>query len=212
MVLASFVIASGSMLVLLAVLQRLNRATYERGREAMMLELSGFLDDVTSPVRDVIQGAWKEMPVTIELSLHAIDYRVILPFAVVPYEDLLRRYGSAQLRSRMKELELEVVRDVLVGRVPRENGLAESLVTLEQRIPVAAEVLALRQHVPAELVLAIESARSTHEVDGLLRDLATHFPRSAEIPEAIEAASTRDADSRERVRIRFRQWMGLPRL
>jgi len=112
----------------------------------------------------------------------------------------------------MKDLELEVVRDVFVGRVPRENGLAESLITVEQRIPVAAKVRELRRHVPGELVVAIESARSTHEVDGLLVDLATHFPRSPEIPEAIEAASTRDALSRERVRTRVRQWMGLPRL
>jgi len=84
MVLASFFIASISMLALLVALRLFNRATYERGRKAMLRELSSYLDDVTSAEPDRILGSWMGMPVSIELSLHAIDYRVTLPLLTVP--------------------------------------------------------------------------------------------------------------------------------
>jgi len=208
MVIISFAVACVGVLFALIALGVLNQATNRRSRAAMLDELSLFLDDVEIPKADVFTGNWRGMPVRIELHLYAIHYEITLPFAVIPQPTIFARYASRELVTRMKRLELRVEHDRVIGRVPRENGLAESLVTVEQRIPIAQEVRALRRHVPAELVDAIAAAPSTLEVDRLLGELATWFPESPEMAEAIELASQRDPQWAERVRGRALTWIG----
>lgn len=245
MVLASLMWATLGVLTLLVVLRAFNRATYRRGRAAMVSQLSRFLDDVNLPsdraaVRlemksrsvgattapsadgplrlaqrmdsagpDELMGRWDGMPVHLVLGPYDIEYAVALPHAVVSYAALLERHGSDELRARLGRLELEVEGDLLVGRVPRENGLLESLVTVEQRIPIAAEVRALRRHAPGELLDALENARSAKEIDTLLVHLAAHFRFSLEMSEAIDLAAERDPQFQMRVRSRVREWMGM---
>lgn len=133
----------------------------------------------------------------------------MLHFAVMSYAALMKRHGGRELETRMRLLEVRVEGDRVIGQVPRENGLRESVITVEQRLPIAAEVRALRRHAPGELLDALECANSAYEVDTLLVHLAAHFRFSPEMSEAIEVAAERDPDFNLRVRTRVREWMGM---
>ncbi len=209
MVLSSFYLASGAVLVILLVLVGFNQATYVRGRVAMARELGAFLDDVVVPDREHCTGTWRGMPVSIALNPYSIDYQVQLPDAAVPYRELVARYAGVDLVARMRALELGIDgRDRLVGSTARENGLAESIITIEQRIGLAAEVRALRSHVPRQLLEALEGARSTIEVDELLMALTRYYPDAVETAEAIEVAMARDPQVPSRIRERAARWLG----
>lgn len=209
MVLMSFFVATIVMLALLLVLKAFNRATYRRGRAAMLRELAESLDGVMASGLDHASGVWCGMPVRISLGTFSISYEVTLPYAVIPYEALLARHGSEELRVRLDRLELSVVGERLLGSVPRENGLIESIVTVLQRVPLAAEVYALRRFASQELLVAVEAARTSYELDTLLIQLATWFRFSPEMSEAIEVMTMRDPDFERRVRSRAREWMGM---
>jgi len=187
MVVTSFFVAVIGMLAVLIALTFLNRATHRRGRLAMVRELSHFLDDPEIADGDHATGRWHGMPVKIALGEHRITFDVQLPHAVVSYRGLNERHGSRALHDRMRSLDLSLDdRDRLVGSTARENGLAESIITLEDRIKVASEVVALRHHAPRELIAAIDASRSTREVDDHLGAIATWFP---DCPERAEASA-----------------------
>ena len=209
MVIQSFIVASVGTLVVLLVILRANRATYVRGRDAMARELSHFLDDARGTDPDKAAGTWRGLPVRVALNTYSIDYEVDLPHAVLPYRVLVERFGGS-LAERMRALEMRVEGDRLVGSTARENGLAEGLITVEKRIGMAQELRALRQHVPRELVRAIDNAHSSQEVDALLVQLATHFPDHPETSEAVEHAVSRDHRYPDHLRGRMKDWLVRP--
>jgi len=169
MVLGSFLFATVGVALVLVVLLGFNRATYKRGRINMARELGRFLDDADVPDLDHATGRWHGMPVRIALSQFSIDYRVELPPAAVRYRTLIARHGGPELANRMRALELSVDdQDHLNGSTARENGLAESLIAVEQRIAVADEIQALRRHVPSQLVSVTDEAHQSREVDDIL--------------------------------------------
>jgi len=200
MVIGSFIFAIGGVLLVLIMLQGFNRATYERGRVKMARELYAFLDHVCAIDREHGEGTWRGMPVTIALNHYSINYTVALPVTGMSYRELLARHGGQALAGRLATLEMEVDDDNrLVGSVPRENGLAESLITVEQRIAVAGEVRALQRYVPGELIKALETARSSREIDDLLELMMAHHAAAPEMADAIELAAQRNP-SNERQR------------
>ncbi len=208
MVVSSFIIATAAALLMLLVLVGFNRATYLRGRIKMARELACFLDDADVPDLNHGSGTWRGMPVRIALNHFSIDYQVDLPYAVVPYRELLERHGGQDLAQRLRALELRVdEHDRLVGSAPRENGLAESLISIEKRIALAAEVRALRAHAPRQLELALERAHSTAEVDELLMAMTTHYPDAVETAQAIETAVLREPQFPDRIRERVAGWL-----
>lgn len=208
MVIISFIVATGAALLMLLVLVGFNRATYVRGRIKMARELGCFLDDADVPDLNHGTGTWRGMPVRIALNHFSVDYEVELPYAVVPYRELVQRHASADLVQRLSALELRVDdQDLLVGSAPRENGLAENLITIEKRIALAAEVRALRAHAPRLLEQALERAHSSAEVDELLLALTTHYPDAVETAQAIETAVQRDPQFPDRIRERAAGWL-----
>jgi len=207
MVLSSFFWATAGVLLVLVALLGFNRATYNRGRIKMARELGTFLDDADVPDLNHATGRWHGMPVRIELNQFSIDFWVELPPAVIRYRSLIARHGGPELADRMRALGLGVDdQDHLIGSTARENGLAESLITVEQRIAVADEIWALRRHAPSELVSMIDEAHSAREVDDILVSLSTHYPDSPQLAEAIELAVLRDPQHPERVRARAATW------
>jgi len=175
------------------VLTAFNRATHHRGRVAMVRELSRFLDAPSVSDDNHATGTWRGMPVKIALGEYRIAFDVRLPHAVIPYRGLNQRHGTPALHARMRTLGLSIDdQDRMVGSTARENGLAESIITLEDRIRVAAELAALRAHAPRELIAAIDAARSTREVDEHLGAFTTHFPDSPERVEAVARAAAHD--------------------
>ncbi|MBL8785023.1 MAG: hypothetical protein JNJ59_09000 [Deltaproteobacteria bacterium] len=192
MVVTSFFVAVVGVLAVLMVLTAFNRATHDRGRAKMVRELGHFLD-TPSASDNHATGTWRGMPVTIVLGEYRIAFDVRLPHAVIPYRGLNQRHGSSTLHARMRTLGLSIDdQDRMVGSTARENGLAESIITLEDRIKVAAEVAALRGYAPRELIAAIDASHSTREVDEHLGAITTFFPDCPERAEALARAAAHD--------------------
>lgn len=182
MVLESFLFGLGGVLLLLIVLVGFRRLTYLRGRAAMKRELTRFLDEVAVPDLDHCTGTWRGMPVSIALDRYSIEYRVQLPGAGVPFRELVERYASPDLVMRMRDVELQVDSDdCVVGSAPRENGLAESLISIEQRIALAAEIGELRSYARPLIPLAVAHAKplvaiAQHDRSAPRRPVETHRP------------------------------------
>jgi hypothetical protein len=147
------------------------------------------------------------MPVKLDIEEDAIHFEVTLTPAVVSYKDLLAAHGG-DLAHELTVLAMDVSADgVLRGAVPRETGLPENLVTVENRLPLAERVRELRRFAPAELNTRIDRARSTRDIDAILIELAQHFPDSPEMEEAIERAAEREHAHPDRVRERAQGWL-----
>lgn len=208
MVLASFIISTAVVLLALGAIQAGRRAAHERDRRTLEDEVATFLDHPRVPDPDHAEGLWRGMPLTLTLRHDDIAYAVKLTPAVVPYKELLAKFGSPDLVHELAVLGMTLGDDdVLRGSVAREVGLGENLVTIENRLPVAARVRDLRRLAPGELVERIERARSSRDVDAILIALAQHFPDAPEMEEAIERAAAREHAHPDRVRERAQGWL-----
>ena len=207
MVIASFFISTAVVLLALGAIQAGRRAAHERDRAFLEQEVKTFLTDPKVPDAEHASGLWQGMPLDIGVGHDAITFSVRLTPAVVPYKELLDKFGGGLAH----ELEVQGVTlddaDTLHGTVPRETSLPENLVTVENRLPLAARVRDLRRFAPGELVQRIERARSTRDIDAILIELATHFPDSPEMEEAIERAAEREHAHPDRVRERAQGWL-----
>ncbi|MCC6625730.1 MAG: hypothetical protein IT385_31130 [Deltaproteobacteria bacterium] len=208
MVLASFIISTAVVLLALGAIQAGRRAAHERDRRTLEDEVASFLDHARVPDPEHAEGSWRGMPLHLVLGHDEITYDVKLTPAVIPYKELLAKFGSPDLVHELEVMGMTLGDDdVLRGRVPREVGLGENLVTIENRLPLALRVLDLRKHAPGELVERIERARASRDIDAILIALAQHFPDSPEMEEAIERAAEREHAHPDRVRERAQGWL-----
>jgi len=208
MVLASFIISTVAVLLALGAIQAGRNAARERDRRTLEDEVKSFLDDPHVPDPEHADGLWQGMRLRLAIGHDDIAYALTLTPAVVPYKELLAKFGSPELVRELAALGLELGDDdVLRGSVAREVGLGENLVTIENRLPIAARVRDLRRHAPGELVQRIGRARASRDIDAILIALAQHFPDSPEMEEAIERAAEREHAHPDRVRERAQGWL-----
>lgn len=208
MVLAAFLISTAGVLFALALIQGAQRAAREKARANLEGELASFLDGATARDAEHGSGTYEGLPIEIALGHHEITFDVQLDPAIIPYRELLERHGRGDLARRLVELGLTVdANDRVRGSVPREPGLGENLVTIANRLPVVAQVRALRRFAPGELLTRIDRTHSAAEIDRILIDLGRHFPNAPETQDAIELAAEREHGHPDRVRQRAERWV-----
>jgi hypothetical protein len=217
MILAAFLISSAVVLVALALMAGAQEAAREKARETLLAEVSGFLEGAAAKDSEHASGTYQGMHIELELGHHDIFYSAVLPPAIIRYSELVARFASDDLKRRMAELAITVepaaneksakLKDRVHGTVPREPGLSENLVTIANRLPIIAEVRALRSHAPGELLERLASAHSAYDVDQILVQLAEHFPNAPETEEAVEIAAEREHGHPDRVRARAQKWL-----
>lgn len=208
MVIAAFFIASAFVILALGALQAQRKAAEERERRALETELASFLHGLKVPDAEHAEGVWQGMPLKVGIGHYAVTFEVKLTPAVIPYKELLARHAP-ELAGRLAEVGLTLDdHDVVRGELPRESALPETLVSLENRLPLVAAVRDLRRFAPGALVERLERARSSYDIDSILIELTQHFPDAPEVEVAIELAAERDHQHPDRVRERAERWLG----
>lgn len=208
MVLVAFLISTAGVLFALALIQGARHAAREKARETLEKELAAFLDGASARDAEHGSGTYEGLPVQIALGHYEVTFEVQLDPAIIPYRELLERHGKGELARRLAELGLTIdANDRVHGAVPRESGLGENLVAVANRLPIAAEVRALRRFAPGELLTRIDRTHSAAEIDRILIDLGRYFPNAPETQDAIELAAEREHGHPERVRARAERWV-----
>jgi hypothetical protein len=207
MVVPAFFVTLAGVLLLWVAFQGAKKAGMERARQRFEREIQGFLAGASaaSPERGI--GTYEGMATTITVGHHELGFELRLPTAVVPYRELLERFGSADLKGRLYAAGVEVGADGRVRAVvPREEGLAENLGAVANRLPLAGEIRGLRARAPAARVARLERVQAAREIDEILLALTEHFPHAPETQQAIAVAAHREHGSPARVRERAERW------
>lgn len=213
MVIAAFFIASLVVIVALGAFQGAKKGQDEVARKALERDARTFLSEVTAPDRDHVSGCYGDLTVHITTGNHEVDYAVQLVPALVPYTRLIADFAGPRLLGQLRQLQLEITADdVMRGSVPREPGLAETLVTIEKRLGVALAIGALRRHAPSILLAQLKRAHQSSEVDEVLLALATTFPTAPETEAAITYAAHREHTNPDRIRERAANWLSAGRM
>lgn len=208
MVVPAFFVTLAGVLLLLVVFQGAKKAGMERARRRLEHELQAFLRDASAASAERGTGTYEGMATAIAVRHHDIGFELCLPTAVVPYRELLERFGSADLKGRLYAAGVEVGSDDRVrGVVPREEGLGENLGAIANRLPLAGEIWALRARAPGALVARLERVQAAREIDEILLALTAHFPGAPETQQAIDVAAHREHGGGERVRERAERWL-----
>lgn len=208
MVVAAFFVSLAGVLFLLAAYQGAQKAGVEKARLKLEGELGGFLDGAVAGDPEHGAGTFDGMATKITVGHFELTFEAKLPTAVIPYMELLERFGSADLKGRLYASGLELAAgDVVRGSVPREEGLGENLIAVANRLPLVAEVRELRARAPSALVARLDRAQAAREIDEILLALTEHFPTAPETAHAIEIAAHREHGNPERVRARAERWL-----
>ncbi|MCA9518402.1 MAG: type VI secretion system contractile sheath small subunit [Myxococcales bacterium] len=191
MILGALLISIAAVLVLAAVIAGAQKELKERRRQHLEKALSEVMSDVKATSHDEATGTLNGLPTRVHVGHDLLTATVTLPEAVLTYEELLGRFGTRYLRGRLTDHGAAVKKDELELSVVNEQQVEDSIATLVSRLEIAAEVLALRDFVPAELLARIPQLHSAVEVDQTLDALTTHFPRAPETRDAFAAAMAR---------------------
>ncbi len=208
MVLPAFFVSLAGVLLLWVAFQGAKKAGMERARQRFERELRAFLEGASAASAERGVGTYAGMATTITVGHYELGFELRLPTAVVPYRELLERFGSADLKGRLYAAGVEVGADDRVrGVIPREEGLAENLEAIANRLPLAGEIWALRARAPGALVARLERVQAAREIDEILLALTEHFPHAPETQQAITVATHREHGNPERVRERAERWL-----
>lgn len=196
MILGALFIGIAGVLLFAAGIAGARKKLNERRRTRLQRALGEVMTDVVATSHEDASGLLLGLPTRIRIDDDLVTATVTFPEAVLTYEELLERFGSRLLRRRLMDLGALVTRDELVLAVVHEPRTEDSIASLVARLEVAAEVLALREFAPGELLARLPTLRSSAEVDQVLDTLARNFPHAPETRAAFAAAMGRYKDKR----------------
>lgn len=206
MITASFLVGLAACLVLVGLMYGARDAMRERARASMQRELAHVLERPVATDAENASGSFAGMDVKVTAGHDIVAVKVALPPAVLPYQELLDRFGSDALRERMAAQGCKLTAaDRAEIAVTREATLADSLATLGKRLELVREVRELRRFAPSVLLERVPRVRSAYEIDQLLDQLSLHFPEAPETREAFEVAAARAGD--KKLAQRAHEWL-----
>ncbi|PKN55867.1 MAG: hypothetical protein CVU56_19020 [Deltaproteobacteria bacterium HGW-Deltaproteobacteria-14] len=197
MITAALLVGIAACLVLVTLLIGARGALRARAARRLERDLGGFLRDVRVSDHEHATGSFDGLPVSVAVGHGAVVADVVLPHAILPYNELVERYASDALQQGLVAAAARVeANDHARLTLVREADLSDTLGTLAKRLAVVREVGELRRFAPAELLTRVPRLRTAAEVDAALDAMVRVFPDAPETRQAYSAAVERYQDGR----------------